>query len=222
MFKTITLLPIIALFLMTSCSTLLSGSRPWMNVEPGMTKQAVMSQMGEPKYRRFDHELEEWEYTKTTLDGDETIIIIGFDNGKVVNMNTFNGYRRPTHYPGTGAVTPAIPLPVVPPAYPAPVYPDHVMGNSEFQQLYQELKDATFKDKQMKLLASRIQNRYFNSAQCIRIMSLYTFDDDRMEVIRIMAPNIKDRENFENILDSLTFSSNKDKIRKEVFGRRER
>ena len=40
--------------------------------------------------------------------------------------------------------------------------------------------------------------------QCARLMSLYTFDDDKMKVLRIFAPHIGDKENYEEILQELT------------------
>lgn len=36
-----------------------------MKVEKGMAKKEVVSLLGEPDFRRFDEQVEEWEYKKT-------------------------------------------------------------------------------------------------------------------------------------------------------------
>lgn len=58
----------------------------------------------------------------------------------------------------------------------------------------------------MKLLRAGVENKYFTCRQCARMMSLYAFDDDRLEVLRLFAPRIVDKENYdvvERALDSL-------------------
>ena len=51
-------------------------------------------------------------------------------------------------------------------------------------------------------------------------MSIYTFDDDKLKVLDIVAPRIADRENYEDIVDSLDFLSSQDKVRKMFAGSR--
>jgi hypothetical protein len=45
-------------------------------------------------------------------------------------------------------------------------------------------------------------------------MSIYTFDDDKLEVLEIVAPHIVDSENYEDIIKSLSFLSSEEKANK--------
>lgn len=56
----------------------------------------------------------------------------------------------------------------------------------------------------MKLIRAGADNKYFTCQQCARMMSLYVFDDDKMEVLRIFAPRIVDKENYETVTKSLS------------------
>ena len=38
-------------------------------------------------------------------------------------------------------------------------------------------------------------------------MSIYTFDDDKLKVLQILATRIADKENYEKIINSLAFLS---------------
>ena len=49
--------------------------------------------------------------------------------------------------------------------------------------------------------------------QCVRMMSIYRFDDDKLEVLKILAPNISDRENYDEIINALDFISSEEKAR---------
>lgn len=48
-------------------------------------------------------------------------------------------------------------------------------------------------------------------------MSIYTFDDDKLKVLQILATRIADKENYDKIINSLDFLSSEDKA-KEMLG----
>lgn len=58
------------------------------------------------------------------------------------------------------------------------------------------------------------RNNSLNCVQCASLMALYTFDDDKMKVLRIFAPNIVDPENYEVILDVIDSLFKKDDAKK--------
>ena len=67
----------------------MTGKSAIMKVEKGMAKKEVVSLLGEPDFRRFDEQVEEWEYKKTNpLTAETTIIIVNFINERVSNMNS--------------------------------------------------------------------------------------------------------------------------------------
>ena len=85
------------------------------------------------------------------------------------------------------------------------------MSEKDFQFLYKLIKNKTFDNDRMELLSVGVLDNHFTCQQCIRLMSLYKFDDKKLEVIRIMAGHFVDLENNNDILKQLDFDSNKQK-----------
>ena len=55
-----------------------------------------------------------------------------------------------------------------------------------------------------------IGNR-FDTRQCISLLSLFDFDNSKLEVLEIIAPRLAEREKAYEILEQFTFSSHKEK-----------
>lgn len=95
---------------------------------------------------------------------------------------------------------------------------NRVMKDQLFQTFYKEMKNEPFKDDRMKLLNAALAGSDFTSAQCLQLTKLYTFDDDRMEIMKIMYPRIVDKEAFFTVINTLTFSSSKEKMKDFIIG----
>lgn len=95
---------------------------------------------------------------------------------------------------------------------------NRVMNDQIFQTFYKEMKNEPFKDDRMKLLNAALAGSDFTSAQCLQLTKLYTFDDDRMEIMKIMYPRIVDKEAFFTVINTLTFSSSKEKMKDFIIG----
>ena len=95
---------------------------------------------------------------------------------------------------------------------------NRVMNDQLFQTFYKEMKNEPFKDDRMKLLNAAFAGSDFTSAQCLQLTKLYTFDDDRMEIMKIMYPRIVDKEAFFTVINTLTFSSSKEKMKDFMIG----
>lgn len=95
---------------------------------------------------------------------------------------------------------------------------NRVMNDQLFQTFYKEMKNEPFKDERMKLLNAALAGSDFTSAQCLQLTKLYTFDDDRMEIMKIMYPRIVDKEAFFTVINTLTFSSSKEKMKDFIIG----
>ena len=83
------------------------------------------------------------------------------------------------------------------------------MNEKDFQFLYKIIKKKSFDDDRMEILSVGVLDNYFTCQQCVRLMSLYKFDDDKLKILRIMAGHIVDLENHHDILMQLDFESNK-------------
>ena len=95
---------------------------------------------------------------------------------------------------------------------------NRVMNDQLFQTFYKEMKNEPLKDDRMKLLNAALAGSDFTSAQCLQLTKLYTFDDDRMEIMKIMYPRIVDKEAFFTVINTLTFSSSKEKMKDFIIG----
>lgn len=95
---------------------------------------------------------------------------------------------------------------------------NRVMNDQLFQTFYKEMKNEPFKDDRMKLLNAALAGSDFTSTQCLQLTKLYTFDDDRMEIMKIMYPRIVDKEAFFTVINTLTFSSSKEKMKDFIIG----
>lgn len=91
--------------LMSVCVTCLLGGCASMfypkadaleRLQQGMSPEEVTQLLGKPDYRRFDHAMEEWEYEKLRgpLDGESTVVVVRFEAGRLVYMDSFKRSER--------------------------------------------------------------------------------------------------------------------------------
>lgn len=86
-----------------------------------------------------------------------------------------------------------------------------IMNDKDFQYLYKVIKKKAFEKDQLELLSVGVLDNYFSCRQCAKIMSIYSFDKDKLKVLDIMAKHIVDKENAHLILDSFRFESDRRK-----------
>ena len=82
---------------------------------------------------------------------------------------------------------------------------NRVMNDQLFQTFYKEMKNEPFKDDRMKLLNAALAGSDFTSVQCLQLTKLYTFDD-------------VDKAAFFTVINTLTFSSSKEKMKDFIIG----
>ena len=87
----------------------------------------------------------------------------------------------------------------------------HAMNEKDFQFLYKTIKKKSFDKDRLELLQVGVLDNYFTCRQCVRLMSLYRFDDDKLKILRIMAGHLVDVKNHNDILKQLDFGSSKRK-----------
>ena len=216
----------LAIFLLSlvlgSCGSLMDNNI-LLSIHKGMTQEEVTKLLGRPDYRRFDEQGEQWEYRKGEgLGRYGTTILIDFKNSLVSNLDSFESVPTP---PAVAVCPPAqVESTIAPPRPPhhdgyRPGYPQYaqIMGDNDFQQLYNKVKQKPFKDDQLDILSLAAERRWFSCRQCVRLMSIYTFDDDKLKVLKILATRIVDRENYDEIINSLDFLSSENKA-KEMLG----
>lgn len=86
---------------------------------------------------------------------------------------------------------------------------DRVMSDQLFDTFFRDVKNEPFERDRMELINAALVNSYFTSAQCLQLVKFYTFDKERMKIMKMMYPRIVDREAFFTVINTLTFSDSK-------------
>ena len=99
---------------------------------------------------------------------------------------------------------------------------DRVMNDQLFKKFFDSVKNEPFEKDRMGLITTALANSDFTSEQCLQLVKFYTFNNERLKIMKMMYPNIVDKEAFFTVIGTLTFSSNKTKMNdfiKEYEGR---
>lgn len=83
------------------------------------------------------------------------------------------------------------------------------LQDEKFAIITNKVKDASFKDCKLALIEVGCIDNYFVCRQVLSLLKLFTFDDDKLEVLKIMSPYILDKENYEMLSEHFTFDKNK-------------
>ena len=84
------------------------------------------------------------------------------------------------------------------------------MHRKDFKMMCKVVDDASFGDKKIGVIKVACISSYFNSKQCAKLLALFSFENDKLEALEVLAPRIVDF-NPKEIVKQFTFSSNKDK-----------
>lgn len=187
-----------------------------MDIHSGMTQQEVQTILGKPDYRRFNGGMEEWEFYRD--DGTPVVvpspitIIVQFINKEVISMDTFAGHGRPSQRP---VVVPPPPITNV------EVYPDggplkevSVMTDSEFDNFIEKLKFTIMDDDQKRMIERMLKEHDVTSAQCLRIVKEIGYTPDKVEIMKKLYPYVRDKQNFNKVIDTLFSPVYKDEMNK--------
>ena len=86
---------------------------------------------------------------------------------------------------------------------------DRVMSDQLFKKFLDSVKNEPFDKDRMGLITAVLTNSDFTSEQCLQLVKFYTFDNERLKIMKMMYPNIVDKEAFFMVTATLTFSKNK-------------
>ena len=85
------------------------------------------------------------------------------------------------------------------------------LSNQAFSILYNKVKKASFDDNKLDLIEVASLGCYYSCSQTIRMMKIFTFADERLKVLNLMAPRIVNPQNAIDIYKLFSFDSDKDK-----------
>lgn len=87
----------------------------------------------------------------------------------------------------------------------------YCLDDASFSKLYNKVKKASFDDNKFDLIEVASLGCYYSCAQVVRIMKIFSFDDEQLKALKMMAPHIVDLQNTGLIYKVFSFDSEKDK-----------
>ncbi|MFM6934088.1 MAG: DUF4476 domain-containing protein [Flavobacteriales bacterium] len=80
----------------------------------------------------------------------------------------------------------------------------------------EELKDQSFEDDRVEAVKLALKNTCLTTEQAGKIVELYTFDENKLEVAKYLSDRLTDRQNATALAKLMTFDSNKMEYRKYI------
>jgi hypothetical protein len=102
----------------------------------------------------------------------------------------------------------AIPLP--PPPTPVEEGPFPI-SEEEFTGLIESIKNESFQENQLSIVQISARYNYFTVNQVVRVIELFSFSDGKLKSLEYLYPNVVDKFNSHQIINSFTYSSDKEK-----------
>ncbi len=88
-----------------------------------------------------------------------------------------------------------------------------VISEEGLNRLISAINRESFSDDKLQVLQTWAPRYYFLSSQAARIVPLFSFEDNRLKAIKILYPRLLDKENAEELIKYLQFSSSREEIR---------
>ncbi len=89
-----------------------------------------------------------------------------------------------------------------------------IMSEEEFSELCDRINSEGFESDKIYVIQLAARYNYFTVAQLVRLIELMSFSNDKIEVVKIVYPNVIDKYNSHLILNSFTHSSDKERVKK--------
>ena len=97
-----------------------------------------------------------------------------------------------------------------------------VMNEKDFSMMYEIVKKSSFDNNKIDIIRVACIGSYFNSKQCARLLSLFSFSNSKLEVLEVVAPRLLNIDDFDRILEDFSFSSDREKAIKILARRKEK
>jgi hypothetical protein len=97
-------------------------------------------------------------------------------------------------------------------------YPNQYPSNNkqisdyDFGMLKQYVRKEAFDDRRINMAKQAAGNSYFSTAQVRDLMGIFSFDDGKLDVAKYLYNRTVDRNNYYQLTDALSFSTNKDAL----------
>ena len=181
----------------------------------GMSKAEVTSILGKPDLRNLNASEEVWQYFVSPHIGTTDTYTISFKNERLSSLNSVRKKESPQSVPVI------IPEPDVK-IYPQSRIPERSRyeqrareeAEQEFKEFLARIKRQTFTQDMIAYVRDAARYQRFSSLQVKRILQLFSWDSERLDVLRVLAPSMMDGYKVHEIIDVFDFSSGKEEARR--------
>ena len=181
----------------------------------GMSKAEVTSILGKPDLRNLNASEEVWQYFVSPHIGTTDTYTISFKNERLSSLNSVRKKESPQSVPVI------IPEPDVK-IYPQSRIPERSRyeqraqeeAEQEFKEFLSRIKSQTFTKYMIAYVRDAARYQRFSSLQVKRILQLFSWDSERLDVLKILAPAMTDGYKVHEIIDTFDFESKKDEARR--------
>lgn len=91
-----------------------------------------------------------------------------------------------------------------------------VLSDQDLRGIRRAVEAAPFKDGKMRILTRELAVERVTSTQAAELLDLFNFSRDRVDALVYLHPRIVDAENFEHLLSSLKFESDRVAVRSQL------
>ena len=196
---------------------LIVSAKPAKVIERGMTKEQVTAIYGRPLTSSFNDTSETWQYVKSRgglLDQYDVVITVSFNiEGRVASCDERIREQGPQQSSSSSSSASI---------YDADYGRCHsrCLAPEAFDILYNKVKKASFDSGKLDLIEVASLGGYFSCSQCAKLVSIFSFADSKMKVLKFVASHIVDPQNAADIYSQFTFGSDRDKAAELIKGAR--
>lgn len=104
-----------------------------------------------------------------------------------------------------------------PPDIPTVTICDFVATDAEVEVMADKIESEAFKDERMDRAKYVTKDYCFITDQVIEIMRAFSFEDARLEIAKHLYHQTTDRQNYDLVVDELTFKSDRDELREYIM-----
>ncbi len=88
------------------------------------------------------------------------------------------------------------------------------ISDADFNGLLESVKSEGFDSDKLSVISIAAAYHYFLVEQALQLMDLFIISDSKIEVVKMIYPNVLDKNNSHRLVSAFTFSSDKDEIKK--------
>jgi hypothetical protein len=94
------------------------------------------------------------------------------------------------------------------------------LSDIEAKELASQVENETFKDDQLRIANLAAKNKCLSTNQIELVTSKFTFDSSKLDFLKSAYDNCSDQSNYYKLMESLTYSGDKDELQKFIDSKR--